>query len=48
MEPIKFFTENLSPAHKQYEALRTFYLEGKTAKQAAESVGLTTPLFQKN
>lgn len=47
MEPLEFFTENRSAAQKQYDALRDFYLGGKTAKQAAQGAGLTEPYFKK-
>lgn len=38
---IDFFTEPSMTAHKQYEALRMYYVDGITAKQVAEHFGYT-------
>lgn len=41
MNEIDFFLSPGSIAQKQYEALRMFYVEGKTAKEVAEEFGYT-------
>ncbi len=41
MNIIDFFLSPGSIAQKQYEALRMFYVEGKTAKEVAEAFGYT-------
>ena len=39
MEPKTFFLQPATIAQKQYEALRMYYLENKTAKEVAEKFG---------
>jgi len=41
MEPLKFFLTANSTAQKQYEALRMFFVENKTAKEVAGKFGYT-------
>ena len=41
MEIVHFFSNPESTTHKQYEAVRAFYLEGKTAKEVAQRFGYT-------
>ena len=41
MEPVEFFTTVNSTAQKQYEALRMYFLENKTAKEVADLFGYT-------
>ena len=45
MEAIDFFTIPQSTAQKQYEALRAFYLEGRSAAEVAEQFGYTISSF---
>ena len=45
MEAIDFFTIPQSTAQKQYEALRAFYLDGRSAAQVAEQFGYTISSF---
>ena len=39
MKPVDFFLEPQSLYQKQYEALRCYYIEKKTAKEVAEKFG---------
>lgn len=39
MDPKDFFTQYKNPAHKQYEALRAFFVDRKTAQQVADEFG---------
>ena len=39
MEPKTFFLQPATITQKQYEALRIYYLENKTAKEVAEKFG---------
>ncbi len=41
MKPIDFFSEPRTIAQKQYEALRMFYVEKKSAKEVAKNFGYT-------
>ena len=41
MDPLKYFLTNNSIAQKQYEALRMFFVENKTAKEVAGQFGYT-------
>jgi len=41
MKPIEYFSTVHSTAQKQYEALRMYYVENKTAKQVASKFGYT-------
>lgn len=41
MEPVEFFTTVNSTAQKQYEALRMYFIEKKTAKEVADLFGYT-------
>ena len=41
MEPLKYFLITNSTAQKQYEALRMFFIENKTAKEVADKFGYT-------
>src|SRR6516165_3866860 len=45
MKPKDFFQTPLSPTQKQYEALRAFYLEEKTASEVAAQFGYTLSSF---
>lgn len=45
MEAIDFLTIPQSTAQKQYEALRAFYLDGRSAAQVAEQFGYTISSF---
>ena len=45
MDTTDFFNHPTTPAHKQYEALRAFYLEGKSATEVAQSFGYTLSSF---
>ena len=45
MDAIEFFNTPTNPAHKQYEALRAFYLEGQSATEVAHSFGYTLTSF---
>ena len=45
MQAIEFFTKPQSVAHKQYEALRAFYVEGQSAAEVAEQFGYTLSSF---
>lgn len=42
---VEFFQSPQAIAHKQYEALRAFYLEGKTAAETAQQFGYTLSAF---
>ncbi len=42
MKPLKFFTKPLSLAQKQYETLRAFFVENRTASTIAKQFGYTT------
>ena len=41
MEASEFFQHPQVAAHKQYEALRAFYVEGKSAAEVAQKFGYT-------
>jgi hypothetical protein len=43
----QFFLKPQNPIHKQYEALRTFYVEGRTAAEAARTFGFSESYFNK-
>lgn len=45
MEPVTFFLQPKSVAHKQYEALRMYYVEGITAHEVAGHFGYTYRAF---
>ena len=45
MEAIDFFTIPQSTAQKQYEALRAFYIDGRSAAEVAEQFGYTLSSF---
>jgi len=45
MEPITFFLQPKSVAHKQYEALRMYYVEGISAHEVADRFGYTYRAF---
>ncbi len=42
---VQFFQFPQEIAHKQYEALRAFYLEGKSAGEVAQQFGYTLSAF---
>jgi predicted DNA-binding protein YlxM (UPF0122 family) len=42
---VQFFQFPQEIAHKQYEALRAFYLEGKSAAEVAQQFGYTLSAF---
>ncbi len=45
METIDFFTKPQSTTHRQYEALRAFYVEGQSAAEVAAAFGYTVSSF---
>jgi len=45
MEPVTFFLQPKSVAHKQYEALRMYYVEGIPAHEVADRFGYTYRAF---
>lgn len=45
MEPITFFLQPKAVAHKQYEALRMYYVEGTSAHEVADRFGYTYRAF---
>ncbi len=45
MEASEFFQHPLLAAHKQYEALRAFYVEGKPAAEVAQQERLYSFVF---
>jgi len=45
MEPVAFFLQPKSVAHKQYEALRMYYVEGISAHEVADRFGYTYRAF---
>lgn len=45
MEPVTFFTHPKSSTHRQYEALRAYYVENKTAQKVAIQFGYTVQSF---
>lgn len=44
-EVRRFFLEPRSPKHRQYEALRAFYLEGQRSKDVAQRFGYSVSAF---
>lgn len=47
MGPNTYFNNLTTPSHKRYEALRAFYYERLSAKEAAQKVGYTLQYFKK-
>lgn len=47
MDPKAYFLNMTTPTHKRYEALRAFYYEGVSAKEAALKFGYTQQYFKK-
>ena len=45
MEPAKFFKTPKSTPHKQYEALRAFYIDSTPAREVARRFGYTYAAF---
>ncbi|MEM7795587.1 MAG: transposase [Cyanobacteria bacterium P01_C01_bin.118] len=45
MKAIDFFTKPQATAHRQYEALRAFYVEDQSAAEVAEEFGYTVSSF---
>lgn len=45
MDTVEFFTHPQSPRQKQYEALRAFYVEKKSANTVAQQFGYTVSSF---
>jgi len=45
MDPSSFFLHPQNVAHKQYEALRSYFVEGDTAQVAARRFGYTYRAF---
>ena len=43
----QFFLKPQNPVHKRYEALRAFYVEGRTAAEAAQAFGFSESYFNK-
>ena len=41
MDITSYFHESQHPFHRQYEAMRAFYLENKSAQQVAKQFGYT-------
>jgi hypothetical protein len=46
LEEARFFLEPLNPLHRQYEALRAYFLEGLPSTQAARRFGYTPGAFR--
>src|SRR5947209_13430277 len=42
----RFFTEPSNATHRQYEALRAYFVEGASSKQAAQRFGYTPGSFR--
>ncbi len=47
MEPKEFFMQPVTSAQRQYEALKAFYSEGLSAKEASEKFGFSPGYFKK-
>ena len=47
MDPVDFFRNPNNTLHLQYEALRSFYVDKKTAREVAKLFGLQEPYFKK-
>lgn len=47
MDPRTYFSTMATPAHRRYEALRTFYYEGLSATEAASKAGYSPQYFKK-
>lgn len=47
MDPRTYFSLMATPAHRRYEALRTFYYEGLSATEAASKAGYSPQYFKK-
>src|SRR5262245_63779364 len=45
-EEARFFLQPASPAHRQYEALRAFFVDGISSQQAAERFGYSHGSFR--
>lgn len=45
-DPARFFSEPTCPRHRQYEALRAFYLEGLSSEEAARRFGYKPVAFR--
>ncbi|MBN2507273.1 MAG: hypothetical protein JXQ71_11320, partial [Verrucomicrobia bacterium] len=44
--PRRFFLEPKQPKQRQYEALRAFYVEGRSSKEVARAFGYSTGAFR--
>jgi len=44
--PARFFLEPSSPTHRQYEALRAYFVEGLSSTEAAARFGYTPGSFR--
>ncbi len=47
MKPKEFFMQPVTSAQRQYEALKAFYCEGFSAKEASEKFGFSPAYFKK-
>ncbi len=47
MDFISYFINPTSPAQKQYEALKTFYVDGYSAMEAAQKFNFSPSYFKK-
>ncbi|NOR59416.1 MAG: hypothetical protein GQ469_02115, partial [Methanosarcinales archaeon] len=45
-DPMEYFLNPKEPAQKRYEALRAYFLESLTQKEAAKRAGYSLPTFQ--
>jgi len=43
----EFFLQPITPVHRQYEALRAFYVDGRTAAEVAQAFGFSESYFNK-
>jgi hypothetical protein len=46
LEEARFFLEPVNPLHRQYEALRAYFVEGPPSAQAARRFGYTPGAFR--
>ena len=45
-DPARFFLVPSSPRQRQYEALRAYFVEGRTSREAATAFGYTSGAFR--
>jgi len=46
IESRRFFLETTHPKHRQYEALRAYFVEGRSSKEAAAAFGYSVGAFR--